>query len=83
MSDVSCARMHCPAERSHILTDHPFAQTKQHLVWCRFHNNKEMEMAVLKWLNMQQPNFYTTEFLNSYQDEINPPECLQIMIKKL
>jgi hypothetical protein len=31
-------------------------KAKQHLAWCRSHNNEEVEMAILKGLKMQQPD---------------------------
>jgi hypothetical protein len=49
-------REHCHDEGSRFLTDHSSGQTKQHLAWCRFYNN-EMEMAILKGLKMQEPDF--------------------------
>jgi hypothetical protein len=35
-----------------------FGPLKQHLKGRRFHSNEEVEMAVRKWLRVQQPGFY-------------------------
>jgi len=49
-------RVHCHDKGSQFLTDHLFGQTEQHLAWCRFHNNKEVEMAILNGLKTQEPD---------------------------
>jgi hypothetical protein len=35
-----------------------FGPLKQHLGQCTFHSNKEVEMTVHEWLQMQGPGFY-------------------------
>jgi hypothetical protein len=51
-----------------------FEPLKQHLRGHKFHNNDEVEMAVHKWLQMQEPNFYcntTQKLVPAYKKCIN------------
>jgi hypothetical protein len=51
-----------------------FEPMKQHLMGHKFHNKQEVETAIHKWLQMEQPNFYcntTQKLVTAWKKCIN------------
>jgi hypothetical protein len=63
------------------LNFHMFGPLKQHLEGCQFHNNEEVEMAVVNGYKCRSPVSTMTVFLTSCQDGTNVSMCLEIMMK--
>jgi hypothetical protein len=70
---------HPPCSPYFALLDCHLSGPLQHLRGCWFDSNEEM--AVLEWMQMQEPDFTKTEFLNSCQGGTNASVWLGIILK--